>query len=71
LVVHVYRRKSVPTPFRVSVLDNRFVQSGRVNPPHRPGLAVRGVDDPGPLRVGQEGPHGDRPAAIRFNFVGT
>jgi hypothetical protein len=42
-----------------------------MNPPHRLGLTVRGVNDPSPLGVGQKSPHGDRSLAVRFNFVGT
>ena len=48
---------------------NRFVQAGRVDSPHRPRVAVGRVDDPGPLGLGQVGPHGQCPPAVLFDLV--
>ena len=53
------------------LFDDRFVQAGRVDPPHRAGHAVGRIDDPGSLGFGQVRPHGQGPAAVLFDFVRT
>ena len=49
-----------------------LVQSGRMNPPHRPGRPLMGhIDHPSLARLRQEGPDRQRPAARVVHFVRT